>query len=626
MATISQEKLEQLAKSWVSIDPNEETRAEISNLLKDNQYDKLQRKLYPRIAFGTAGLRSSMESGFAHMNDVTVLQASQGLVEYLSTKFPNPSIVVGYDHRFHSQRFAEILASVALLKGFTVYYLGSVDNFSSESLKFYNGVFKNNHHSCREYVHTPLVPFAIDHLHASGGVMITASHNPANDNGYKVYYANGCQIIPPQDADIAESIENNLRPCGDDVWHIIENFEDGLKRDKLKLVKPEIVEAYVASVKDKLVKEARLDFDFVYTPMHGVGLEIFEKCIRLFNTKNYSVVEEQSKPDPSFRTVKFPNPEEKGALDLAIAQAQSTGSKLVIASDPDADRFSVAIVDKQGKFKQLTGNEIGFLFAMYVIENLDRAKISNTYLLNSTVSSQVLKSMAEIDGFNFIDTLTGFKWIGNKAIDLENEGHYVPFGYEEAIGFMFNLVHDKDGISAAVVFLQLYQQWFSKGDVSVVDKLEQGYKKYGWYKDLNGYYRLSDVSLTPKIFESVRNSYSSHDYPQTIGNFKVTYWRDLTVGFDSSTPDDHKPILPVDPHSQMITAVLAPFEKPRNDQDLSVRFTCRGSGTEPKLKVYIEGKSSVSETDAIKIADDCWETLKNEWFKPKENGLDEVKP
>lgn len=625
MSAISRDKLEQIAQDWVLVDPNEETKAEISNLVKNKHYSKLQRKLYPRIAFGTAGLRSSMESGFAHMNDVTVLQASQGLVEYLLTKFTNPSIVVGYDHRFHSQRFAEILASVALLKGFTVYYLGSTKNFSTESLKLYKGSFKNDDSASREYVHTPLVPFAIDHLNASGGVMITASHNPANDNGYKVYYANGCQIIPPQDADIAQSIENNLKPSSDDVWHIVENFENGIKGDKLKCIKHEIVKQYVSAVKDKLVKELRLDFDFVYTPMHGVGLEIFEKCINLFETNRYSVVEEQSKPDPSFPTVSFPNPEEKGALDLAITQAQQTNAKLVIASDPDADRFSVAIVDKQGKFRQLTGNEIGFLFAMYVIENLDKAKLSNTYLLNSTVSSQVLKSMAEKCGFNFIDTLTGFKWIGNKAIDLENQGHFVPFGYEEAIGFMFNLVHDKDGISAAVVFLQLYQQWFSKGDVNVIDKLELGYKEYGWFKDLNGYYRLSDVSLTPRIFKSVRNSYSGHESPQTIGDFKVAYWRDLTIGFDSSAPD-HKPILPVDPHSQMITAVLEPAAKPQNGQDLSVRFTCRGSGTEPKLKVYIEGKSSTSESDALKVAGDCWETLKREWFKPKEYGLEEVKP
>jgi len=625
MSTITNDKLEKIAHDWVAIDPNEKTKAEILHLINDKQYDKLQRKLYPRIAFGTAGLRSSMESGFAHMNDVTVLQASQGLVEYLLTKFANPSIVVGYDHRFHSQRFAEILASVALLRGFTVYYLGSINNFSSESLKSYKGGFQNNEGASREYVHTPLVPFVIDHLKASGGVMITASHNPANDNGYKVYYANGCQIIPPQDADIAQSIEKNLHPWSDDVWRVIENFEKGLKADKLKCVKPEIVKQYVAAVKKKLVKETRLDFKFIYTPMHGVGLEIFEQCIDLFDTKSFIVVEKQSKPDPSFPTVSFPNPEEKGALDLAIEQAQQTKSDLVIASDPDADRFSVAVVDKQGKFKQLTGNEIGFLFAMYVIENMDKAKLSNTYLLNSTVSSQVLKSMAEKDGFNFIDTLTGFKWIGNKAIDLENEGHFVPFGYEEAIGFMFDLVHDKDGISAAVVFLQLYQQWFSKGDLDVIDKLEQGYKRYGWFKDLNGYYRLEDVSLTPKIFKAVRASYSGHDQPQHIGDFKVTYWRDLTIGFDSSTPN-HEPILPVDPHSQMITAILEPTEKSQDDKDISVRFTCRGSGTEPKLKVYIEGKSSTSESDALKIADDCWETLKREWFKPEEYGLVEVKP
>ncbi|KAI5966952.1 uncharacterized protein KGF55_000361 [Candida pseudojiufengensis] len=623
--SISQDQIQQLVNDWTSIDPNPDTRKEVNDLFEKKQYDKLISKLYPRIAFGTAGLRSSMESGFAHMNDVTVLQASQGLVAFLISKFEHPSIVVGYDHRYHSQRFGEILASVALLKGLTVYYLGSTSNLSKESIELSKTKFENDGNAQRDYVHTPIVPFAIDTLKASGGVMITASHNPANDNGYKVYYNNGCQIIPPIDADISKSIDNNLNPWSDQVWNITENFLKGLKNGSLNVVRDEIIEQYVQGVKDKLLKDDELKFKFVYTPMHGVGLETFEKCMNLFSKKDYSVVLKQAKTDPAFPTVSFPNPEEKGALDLAMEQAANEHVPLVIANDPDADRFSCAVVDKNGKFKQLTGNEIGFLFAMYIIENTPKSELSKTYLLNSTVSSQILKSMADKDGFKFLDTLTGFKWIGNKSIDLIKEGNRVPFAFEEAIGFMFDLIHDKDGVSAAVVFLQLYQKWFGPGDTNVFDKLEEGYRKYGWFKDLNGYYRLNDLSLTNKIFEEVRKSYYPNDYPKSIGDFEVETWRDLTVGYDSSTPN-HKPNLPSDPHSQMITAVLKPKQQPNDDPDLSVRFTCRGSGTEPKIKIYVEGKSTVGESDAIKIADDCWETLKKFWFKPSYYGLQEMKP
>ncbi|CAK9439027.1 uncharacterized protein LODBEIA_P32510 [Lodderomyces beijingensis] len=625
--SISTAQIDQLVQDWISIDPNPETKQEIQTLSQNREYDKLRQKLYPRIAFGTAGLRSSMESGFAHMNDVTVLQASQGLVNYLASKFEHPSIVVGYDHRYHSQRFAELLASVALVKGgITVYYLGSIDDLSRESLKLSEGQFKNDDEASREYVHTPMVPFAIDTLGASGGVMITASHNPAMDNGYKVYYSNGCQIIPPVDHEIAESIEHNLQPWSDQVWNVTENFTAGFHSGVLKPVKEEIVKQYVEQVKLKLVKTDELDFNFVYTPMHGVGLETFAKCLSLFKkTQKYEFVTKQAKPDPAFPTVSFPNPEEKGALDLAIETASGLGYKLVLANDPDADRFSLAVADKNGKFKQLTGNEIGFLFAMHVIETLSKDELSRTYLLNSTVSSQILKAMAEKDGFQFADTLTGFKWMGNKAIDLTKDGYLVPFAFEESIGFMFDIVHDKDGVSAAIVFLQLYQRWTASGDVDVLDKLQAGYRKYGWFKDLNGYYRVGDMEVTGKIFASIRDSYKGSDYTETIGGYKVTYWRDLTVGYDSSTAD-HKPLLPVDPHSQMITGVLEPLKRPANDPKLSVRFTARGSGTEPKLKVYIEGKSTVSESDALSVADDCWETLKKQWFKPDVYGLKESKP
>ncbi|WLF80004.1 hypothetical protein PVL30_003772 [Lodderomyces elongisporus] len=665
--SISTQEINKLAQDWLSIDPNPKSKSEIQQLLDAQDYTKLQAKLYPRIAFGTAGLRSSMESGFAHMNDVTVLQASQGFVSFLINKAQSneiPSIVVGYDHRYHSQRYAELLASVALAKGLVVYYLGSVDHLSSESLalsgdkdaiaKFQFGANganggngengENNKYgedgrevggnakdaALREYVHTPIVPYAIDELKASGGVMITASHNPAKDNGYKVYYSNGCQIIPPIDSEISDSIEENLIPWSkENVWDVVGNFKLGIENGKLKHVRTEIVQKYVDAVKHKLIKNHDLDFNFVYTPMHGVGLDVFEQCLKLFNLKQgYEVVAKQAVPDPAFPTVSFPNPEEKGALDLAMETAKAKGINLVVANDPDADRFSVAVVDKSGKFKQLTGNEIGFLFAMYVIETLPKEELKKTYLLNSTVSSQILKAMAARDGFHYADTLTGFKWVGNKAIDLEKEDYLVPFAYEEAIGFMFSLVHDKDGVSAAVTFLQLYQQWFANNTQNVFDKLEEGYQRYGWFKDFNGYYRVNDVSITGKIFQDIRDSYKGQEYPTEIGDFKVIDWRDLTIGYELSTRD-HVPDLPVDSHSQMITAVLKPLDqygKDADDRDLSVRFTCRGSGTEPKLKVYIEGKSTVSGSDAVGIADKCWEALKTYWFKPDHYHLQENKP
>lgn len=607
-------KIDRLVQDWLEVDINPHYRQEISSLQKSGDYATLDRKLSNRIAFGTAGLRSSMESGFAHMNDVTILQTSQGLVEYLIAR-GGSSLVVGYDHRHHSQRFAEITASVALSRDFTVYYLGSVTNLSVEL-----DAESSDDASDKLYVHTPMVPFGIDTYHASGGVMVTASHNPAKDNGYKVYYGNGCQIIPPHDVGIAESITQNLAPWLDrNVWDIKGNFAKGLKSGKLKSVNQKLTSQYVDVVASTLISNPSITFDFVYTPMHGVGLDIFERISQKFNFAVDSVPQ-QSVPDPDFPTVRFPNPEEAGALDLAIEHAKSKGVKLVVANDPDADRFSVAVATRDGKWRQLTGNEIGILFAVYVIEELTSAEyLPKTYLVNSTVSSQLLRSIADVVGCNFTDTLTGFKWIGNKSIDLKSDGYFVPFGYEEAIGYMFSVVNDKDGISAAVMWLQLYEKWFS--DTDPLDKLEQIYSKYGWFKECNGYYKLDDVAKTPKIFnETIRKSYGAgRDYPETIGDFRVVEWRDLTIGYESTTADK-VPVLPVDATSQMITSVL----KAADGSEGTVRFTCRGSGTEPKLKVYIEGKSEESEKRAEELAVRCWRTLREEWFRPEKNGLEEV--
>lgn len=607
------EDLKHGVEAWLKYDKNEQTRDQIIKLVEDKSWAELRNRLNFRITFGTAGLRSRMEAGFNRMNTLTVLQASQGLAKYIASNFPdNLSVVVGHDHRFNSKDFAEVTIVAFLQLGFKVYDLGFTEDASQDVV-----------------VHTPMVPFGINHLRASGGIMITASHNPKMDNGYKVYYSNGCQIIPPHDQRISQSILANLEPWGR-AWDCAAVKAEAVQSEMLIDAKKVLVDQYVDTVRRNLVitnvNHTKAPW-FVYTPLHGVGFEIFEKILssawRLGQGRDYLCVEEQKYPDPNFPTVSFPNPEEKGALDKAIELAEKHDITFVLGNDPDADRFSVA-AKHNGQWRQLTGNEIGFLFAQYKWETYrlesDKFKGTNPLaMINSTVSSQMIKKMAEVEGFHYEDTLTGFKWLGNRARELENAGYFVPFAYEEAIGYMFSdVVHDKDGISAAVVFLQMLWSWKAQA-LTPFDVLQRAYQKYGVFKEYNGYYIVPDLSLTDKVFSGIRSGFSLQ--PTHIGQeFRVESYTDLTTGYQSNTPDN-EPRLPVDPSSQMITATLTPTSSTgRQGFSESVRFTARGSGTEPKLKVYIEAVSS-SEELASALAKKAWDVLRREWFKPEQTGL-----
>ncbi|AMD20283.1 HDL461Wp [Eremothecium sinecaudum] len=599
---------------WLEYDKNEETRAEIVKLIADKAWDELRRRVHKRIGFGTAGLRAKMAAGFCYMNTLTVLQASQGLASYIKTQFPdNLKVVVGHDHRFHSREFAEITIAAFLQLQFEVYYLNFVPNGADTD----------------SFVHTPLVPFTIENIEggAACGIMITASHNPKMDNGYKVYYANGCQIIPPHDLNISNAIEANLKPW-DRAWETKQLLEEAWKNGRLHDVQAEMVEKYSNKIKDNLIRISHIPSAstpfFVYTPMHGVGNKIFKQLtgelLQLEENKDYVVVAEQRDPDPNFPTVSFPNPEEKGALDMGIRLADTIGVSLVIANDPDADRFSVA-VRKGNDWTQLTGNQIGFLFAYAEMVQYSKShKDRPLAMLSSTVSSQMLAKMAEVDGFTFKETLTGFKWLGNCAKELKQQGYYVPFAFEEAIGYMFGSVaFDKDGITAAIVFLQMYLDWKLKG-LSPLDVLDEGYEKYGNFAEYNGYYIMPDSTAGKKVFDYIRNDMipDGYSYPQKLGDgFKVTNFRDLTVGYQSNTPGN-VPDLPVDSSSQMISCSISPSSQDHTSD--TVRFTIRSSGTEPKLKVYIESCSSNHE-NATRLAKQTWEALKREWIRPEVTGL-----
>ncbi|OAL52104.1 hypothetical protein IQ07DRAFT_586439 [Pyrenochaeta sp. DS3sAY3a] len=576
--------IKELAREWLDLDKDPTTTDEIYKLLMHGDTDELEKRLRHRIAFGTAGLRGPMQAGFACMNSLTVIQASQGLAAYLLKTEPNVKtrgVVIGRDARHNSEKFALLTAAAFVAKGIRVWWYATI-------------------------THTPLVPFGVRELGAAAGVMITASHNPAQDNGYKVYWSNGCQIIPPHDSGIAEAILENLKPVTWDTSVIEENL---LVEGALGLVQDQYHRAILCAVQpDETKIKISPDLSFVYTPMHGVGLPAMTQCMETLDiASQMTVVKEQAEPDPDFPTVKFPNPEEKGALDLAIQTADRSNITLILASDPDADRLAVA--EKVGdKWNIFTGNQLGVLIGSYLFERYPSSKpLEKMAMLASTVSSRMLAALAKKEGFHFTETLTGFKWLGNVARQLETQGYKVVFAFEEALGYMIpQTVHDKDSISAAAIFLTAASEW-SKHGMTPYAKLQQLYKHLGHFEDANTYLISPSPAVTTSVFTAIRALGSPH--PTTIGPRKIVRWRDLTLGYDSKS-SDNKPDLPVDVTSQMITCEL----------DDGAVFTVRGSGTEPKIKLYIEcqGKSSEEAKDG---ANGILEDLLREWFKPAENGL-----
>lgn len=484
-----------------------------------------------------------MGAGFSRLNCLTIVQTSQGLAEYLletNVDTKTQGIIIGYDARHNSKRFAELAATVFINKGMRVWWY-------------------------EDLVHTPMVPFGVTFLGAAAGVMITASHNPAQDNGYKVYGCNGCQINSPADAHVAAAILDNLEPIS---WE--QPKEPLLKRDILNIVKCNYLERVRQLASGHLCEKGN-DLSFVYTPLHGVGLEYINSALEVIGIAKPTIVVEQAQPNPDFPTVKYPNPEEKGCLDLAISTADKEGIHLILANDPDADRFAVA-EKVGGVWRQFTGDQVGIVLAHYLLSERKEPVNTNNFMMMSAVSSQMLAYLASDTGCNVMETLTGFKWLGNCAAELRKKGNRVLFAYEEALGYMFpDVVLDKDGIAATIVFLSAYAKYGSPWAL-----LQRLYKKHGHFYTANTYWRSPDVVTTQRVFEKVRSL--GQPFPTSLGDRKILRWRDLTFAFDSAT-NDHVPVLPSSRSSQMITCWLSPTAD--NDE---VRLTIRASGTEPKIK------------------------------------------
>ncbi|ERL95093.1 hypothetical protein D910_12363, partial [Dendroctonus ponderosae] len=596
----SEEPLQARVQEWLEWDRNPDTRAAISKLVDENNTKALTQKLLSRLSFGTAGLRGKMSAGYSCMNDLVIIQTGQGFIKYLeqykSDVLKGNGIVVGYDGRHNSKRWAELTATIFVSAGYKVRLFSDV-------------------------IPTPFIPFAVKKYGCASGVMVTASHNPKDDNGYKVYDSNSAQIIPPVDKRIQNSILANLRPL-DSSWNtdilsnnplLIDPYEDCLNC-YLKSIISDGIHA------DEIAINKTVNLSFVYTAMHGVGYKSVQKAVDLIGVRIFPVPEQRD-PDPEFSTVKFPNPEEgKSSLDLSFKYANEKGCNIILANDPDADRFAVAERNKStGEWKIFNGNELGALFGWWLIECHKKQRpnipLDKVYMIASTVSSMILKTMAKAEGFNFVDTLTGFKWLGNKALDLEKQGYSVIFCFEEAIGFMCNnKIVDKDGVSALAHFACLSNFVYGNNQ-QLCDKLKELYDIYGLHLSLNSYYFCHEPPKIEQIFNRIRNINGEKQYPSGILNdeYKIKSIRDLTTGFDNSQPNN-RAILPVSCSSQMITFVF----------DNGLHLTLRTSGTEPKIKFYselcmspkIKDRSFAEETLRKMVAAIC-----EEFFQPEKNGL-----
>ncbi|MFB7379920.1 phospho-sugar mutase [Kitasatospora purpeofusca] len=517
------------ARTWLAEDPDPQTREELAALLADAEtpdadanaklaWSELADRFADRLQFGTAGLRGELGAGPMRMNRAVVIRAAAGLVAYVKRQGLGDLVVIGYDARHKSYDFARDTAAVVVGAGL-------------RALLF------------PRPLPTPVLAFAVRHLGAAAGVTVTASHNPPQDNGYKVYLGDGSQIVPPADAGIAAEIDA-----------IGSLTEVPLAADGWETVDESVVEAYLDRAASIVDPHSPRDLDIVYTPMHGVGRDTFLAAVDRAGFPAPTVVAEQAEPDPDFPTVAFPNPEEPGAMDLAFRTAAAAGPDIVIANDPDADRCAVAVPAEGGDgWRMLRGDEVGALLGAALVSKRAAGTFATTI-----VSSTLLGRIAEAAGLDYAETLTGFKWI-SRAGGLR-------YGYEEALGYCVDPqgVRDKDGITAALLVAELAATLKRSGR-TLTDLLDDLALEHGLHATDQLSVRVEDLSVIADAMRTLRER-----PPTTLAGLAVTRADDLTAGSAELPPTDG------------LRYFLA------GDAVRSARIVVRPSGTEPKLKCYLE--------------------------------------
>ncbi|OKI24038.1 phospho-sugar mutase [Streptomyces sp. CB03911] len=531
------------ARAWLAEDPDPQTREELSALLAEAEgetesgnriaWSQLSERFAGRLQFGTAGLRGELGAGPMRMNRAVVIRAAAGLAAYVRREQLGDLVVIGYDARHKSYDFARDTAAVMVGAGLRAALLPRA-------------------------LPTPVLAFAVRHLGAAAGVTVTASHNPPQDNGYKVYLGDGAQIVPPADAGIADEIDAVLAladvPRAEEGWEVLGE---------------EVVEAYLARATGVLEPGGPRELDVVYTPLHGVGRDVLVAAFAKAGFPAPTVVAEQAEPDPDFPTVAFPNPEEPGAMDLAFRTAAAAGPDLVIANDPDADRCAVAVPDPaaEGGWRMLRGDEVGALLG----EALVAKKAVGTFA-TTIVSSTLLGRIAAAAGLGYTETLTGFKWISRA------EG--LRYGYEEALGYCVDPegVRDKDGISAALLVAEL-AAGLKRAGRTLADLLDDLAVEHGLHATDQLSVRVSDLSLISDAMRRLREQ-----PPTVLAGLRVAQADDLTTGSADLPPTDG------------LRYQLA------GEGVRSARIVVRPSGTEPKLKCYLEVVLPVASAEALGAA------------------------
>lgn len=539
------EELAARARAWAAADPDASTRAELEALLTRGDEGALRDRFDHPLSFGTAGLRAPLGAGPGRMNRAVVRKTTAGLAQWVAGQggpAGAPVVVVGHDARHGSATFAQDAARVLAAAGLTCMHF-------------------------RSALPTPITAFAVRHFGAAAGVVVTASHNPAPDNGYKVYVSDGAQVLPPADAAIASAAAASAVP-GDD--ELAGPFGDRL----VDVDEQEVLAAYRRAALEVLGSSGPRSLRTVYTPVHGVGGAVLPRLMEEAGFDPPHVVAAQAQPDPDFPTAPFPNPEEPGVLDLALAEAEQVGADLVLANDPDADRLAVAVpTGDHGRFRALSGDELGVLIADHLIS---AGRGPGRLVATTVVSSTMLSALAARQGVAYAETLTGFKWIARAA--QHRPGYRLVLGYEEALGYAVSTaVADKDGLSAALVVADMAARAAAQGR-SLLDRWDELEAALGvhataqWSLRLEGGDALGALGALMARWRAVP--------PASVAGLEVTRVRDLAAGEGDLPPSD------------VLIFELGP----------SGRVVLRPSGTEPKLKAYLEARSEPCPADELPAA------------------------
>lgn len=538
------------AKLWLSEEYDENTRSEVQDLI-DNHPERLEDAFYKNLEFGTGGMRGIMGVGTNRINKYTLGAATQGVANYLNQQFPNKekSVAIGYDVRKNSDTFARIVADILTANGIKVYLFES-------------------------FRPTPELSFTIRHLKCDAGIVLTASHNPPEYNGYKLYWNDGAQIVPPQDGEIIQEV-NKVRP--NEI-----KFEG--KDDLLNFIGESIDQAFIQACVNAVgfTNEGKEDLKIVFTPIHGTSIVTIPEALKKAGFKNVWVVEEQSNPSGEFPTVKSPNPEEPAALQMAVDLANEVGADIVIGTDPDADRLGIAVRNLKGEMILLNGNQTNTVFVDYLLKNRNNNRLEGKDFIGSTiVSSDIFFEIAEKYDAECKVGLTGFKWIADMIRKSEGKQRFIGGG-EESFGFMVgDFVRDKDSVSSTLLACEI-AAYAKANNSSFFEELMKIYTQTSFYlEDLVSVVRTGKEGA--KEISQLMSNYRSNP-PESFDGSKVVRLDDYQTSISKDLITGNE--TPIDIHPSNVLIFYT--------EDGS-KIAARPSGTEPKIKYYFSVKTKLED-------------------------------